>query len=122
MQAELQIRSWILNSLGAMHYYGDLYIDGDHIEINRILDKKTARLINKQERDSAKITGFKPEWCGKYKEGDSTTRFDSLEDIIAELSKFIERNQLSVTEVLYVDKRDVEKIVWTYQQESGTPH
>jgi hypothetical protein len=104
---ELEVTSWRLS--GAMHYYGSIVVGGDWYQIDHILDKKRARDLNGQERD---IVGCNIGPLPQYKAGDSTTRFDSVEDIIAELPKYIERNNLNITEVHYWD-RDMEKIVWS---------
>jgi hypothetical protein len=88
----------------------NLYPDiGNRIEITRILTQKTAKQLNKDDIEQLRFMGFSKNAHINYKAGDVTERFYSIEDIIAEIPSFIERNNVNVTEVYYW--RGNEKII-----------
>ena len=105
MRADLEIDSWLGKSLGAMHYYGMLDVEGDQpYRINRILSKREAFILNKQEKQSYRVLGCNDTVAGGYQEGEESERFDLVDDIIAEIPHFIFRNKINVSEVYYKDE------------------
>jgi hypothetical protein len=105
-----------------MHFYGILNPDNDDgqyrpaVRVNRILSAAEARVLNEQDEAANELFGFDRDAAGFNKPGDVTERFDSFDDIVSALSRFVERNSLDIDEVYYR-----ENVIWSlYQQGSGT--
>ena len=50
MRTELEVRDWVMNSIGARHFYGSFLADDEWQDVDRVLDAKTARILNRQEK------------------------------------------------------------------------
>ena len=95
MKAVLELASWM-----GSHTYGWLHADdGITHAVQRVLSKKEARVLNKQDTKNDAKYGFDANILGRHREGHETARFDSLSALIAELPGFIARNNLDITEV-----------------------
>ena len=94
--AHLNITSWYGISIGAEHYYGNLYYNNKKIEISRQMTKKEADYLNKKDS----IRGIN---ILAYEKGDKTTRFSNKTEIIKIAVKIIKRKFTNVDLLLEGD-------------------
>ena len=104
MKAELEVRK------PATHIYARLLVHNEEdIELNRVLSVREARLLNKQAKEEHEKYGWNFSSFVRYKPHGETCRFHSFDQVVAELPRFITRNDLTITEVYHGCE---ENVVW----------